>query len=148
MTLNLLITEFASVKLFIRFWLLDILNTVAHQPQIIHSLPLADSQWIITPKDDLATLELQTKCSQIRDKLVTKSILSITRTNKNSALVYICAIAFKLSQSWGTSAIDIANQIAEHFSHLSSQDLAVDPQKYFTLKVIPPGWLHLQLTDL
>jgi len=146
--LNSLITEFPSVKLFILSWLLDTLNTVAHQPQIIHSLPLADSQRIITPKGDLPTLELQTKCSQIRDKLVTKSILSITKANKNSPVLYICAIAFKLSQSWNTSALDIANEIADRFSHLSSQTLSDDPKKYFTLQVIPPGWLHLQLTDL
>ncbi|WP_218616835.1 DALR anticodon-binding domain-containing protein [[Phormidium ambiguum] IAM M-71] len=146
--MNLLITEFPSVKVFIQFWLLDTLITVAHQPQIIPSLPLADSKCIITPKSDLYTLKLSTKCSQFSEKLVTKSILSITRANKNSAVLYICAIAFKLSPSWGKSAIDIANQIAEHFAHLSNQDLAVDPKKYFTLKVIPPGWLHLQPTDL
>jgi len=139
---------FPAAKRFLLFWLQRILNTVAHQQNLIPSLLLSDEQNIITQKDDLDTSKSKAKYNQATEELVTKSNLSLTRVQEDTVVLYSCAIAFKVSQSWGTSPIDIATQIGDHFSYLSNQELSDDPKKYFTLKVIPPGWLHLQLTDL
>ncbi|MFB2898478.1 DALR anticodon-binding domain-containing protein [Aerosakkonemataceae cyanobacterium BLCC-F50] len=148
MNQSLLTTKFPAAKRFLLFWLKRTINTVPHQPNLIPPLLLAEEQNNISQKDDLDTSILEKKCSQIREQLVTKGNLSLTRVQKDTVVVYICAIAFKESQSWGTSPIDVATQIADQFSYLSSQELSDDPKKYFTLKVVPPGWLHLQLTDL
>jgi hypothetical protein len=148
MNQSLLTTKFPGAKRFLLFWLERTINTVPHQQNLIPGLLLAEEQNYISQKDDLDTSILEKKCSQIREQLVTKGNLSLTRVQKDTVVVYICAIAFKESQSWGTSPIDVATQIADQFSYLSSQELSDDPKKYFTLKVVPPGWLHLQLTDL
>ncbi|XWK88548.1 MAG: DALR anticodon-binding domain-containing protein [Phormidium sp.] len=148
MNQSLLTTKFPTAKRLLLFWLKRTINTVPHQQNLIHPLLLAEGQNDISQKDDLDTSILEKKCSQITEQLVTKGNLSLTRVQKDTVVVYICAIAFKESQSWGTSPIDVATQIADQFSYLSSQELSDDPKKYFTLKVVPPGWLHLQLTDL
>ena len=145
---TMLTTKFPAAKEFLFFWLQRTINTVAYQQSLLHILPLACDRTIISQKGDLYISKRETKCSQIREQLVTKGNLLLTKVNEETGLLYISAIALKLSKSWGTSAIDIATQIAEHFSYLSNQELSNDPKKYFTLKVVPPGWLHLQLTDL
>ncbi|MGA9382973.1 MAG: DALR anticodon-binding domain-containing protein [Phormidium sp.] len=148
MNQSLTTTMFPAAKQFLLFWLQRTINTVAHQHTLIHLLPLSDDRVLTTQKDDLYTSNSETKCSQIREQLVTKGNLSLTKVKENTGVLYVSAIGLKLSQDWGTSAIDIATQIEEYFSFLSNQELSAHPKKYFTLKAVPPGWLHLQLTDL
>ncbi|MBE9229788.1 hypothetical protein IQ264_30760, partial [Phormidium sp. LEGE 05292] len=148
MNQSLLTTMFPSVKGFLLLWLQRTISTVAQQQNLIPLLPFAEEQNNIRQKDDLYTSKLPKKCNQIPEKLVTNGNLSVNKVKEDTLVLYICAIALQVSQSWGTSPIDIATQIADRFSYLSSQELSDDPKKYFTLKVVPPGWLHLQLTDL
>ncbi|MFB2839623.1 DALR anticodon-binding domain-containing protein [Floridanema evergladense] len=148
MNQSLLTTRFPTVKRFLLFWLQRTINTVAHQQSLIPILLWNEVQNHNNQKNDIYTSKSEKKCSQITEKIVTKGNLSLTRVQKDTLVVYNCPIAFQVSQTWRTSPIDIATQIADCFSYLSSQELSDDPKQYCTLKVIPPGWLHLQLTDL
>ncbi|MFB2936861.1 DALR anticodon-binding domain-containing protein [Aerosakkonemataceae cyanobacterium BLCC-F154] len=148
MNLSLPATKFPAARTFLLFWLQRTITRVAYQQNLILPIPLAYEPSFITRKSDLHTSRLTKKCSQTRENLVTKGSLLLTKVKENTRTLYICPIAFQLSQSWETSPIDIATQIADRFSYLSSQELSANPKKYFALKVVPPGWLHLQLTDL
>ena len=65
-------------------------------------------------------------------------------------VVYVSAIALKLANAWKTPAIDIATVIAANLfcadeSNDSSTNAALEN---FTVKVVPPGWIYLQFSDL
>lgn len=65
-------------------------------------------------------------------------------------VVYVSAIALKLANAWKKPVIDIATVIAANLfcadeSNDSSTNAAL---QNFTLKVVPPGWIYLQLSDL
>ena len=65
-------------------------------------------------------------------------------------VVYVSAIALKLANAWKTAVLDIATLIAAHLlpadeSNHSSTNAAL---QNFTVKVVPPGWIYLQLSDV
>jgi DALR anticodon binding domain len=64
-------------------------------------------------------------------------------------VVYVSAIAHKLATVWKTPVIEIATLIAADLccsdeSNHSSTNAAL---QNFTVKVVPPGWIYLQLSD-
>jgi hypothetical protein len=65
-------------------------------------------------------------------------------------VVYVSAIALKLANAWKTPVIDIATLIAANlFCSDESNDSATNAAlQNFTVKVVPPGWIYLQLSDL
>lgn len=64
----------------------------------------------------------------------------LKRTQQQGRVLYVSAIAFWLSQFLKSSALDIASALAELVRHQTDgQD--------FTVQVIPPGWLYLELTQ-
>ncbi|GET39142.1 DALR anticodon-binding domain-containing protein [Microseira wollei] len=65
-------------------------------------------------------------------------------------VVYVSAIAPKLANPWKTAVTDIATLIAANlFCSDESNDSATNAAlQNFTVKVVPPGWIYLQLSDL
>lgn len=65
-------------------------------------------------------------------------------------VVYVSAIALKLAHAWNAPVIDIATQIAANlFCSEQSNDSATNRAlQNFTVEVVTPGWIHLQLSDL
>jgi arginyl-tRNA synthetase len=67
---------------------------------------------------------------------------------------YVSAIAFKLAKPWGKPAIEVAHQITADLIQ-SIEDVAdtIDPLpidrlwQNFTIQAMPPGWIHLSLSN-
>lgn len=76
-----------------------------------------------------------------------KSHLSLHRVKDNLRVLYSSAIALELSQAKNTPAQEIATAIATLIRQTSSSlDLANELN--FIVQVVPPGLIHLELTEL
>lgn len=64
-------------------------------------------------------------------------------------VVYVSAIALKLANAWKNPAIDIATLIAAHlFCDESNHCSTNAASENFTVNVVAPGWIYLQLSDV
>lgn len=57
----------------------------------------------------------------------------------DSRTLYISGVALRLSKSQNSNALDIARGIAAELSRISSH--------VFTVQIVSPGWIHLELSD-
>jgi DALR anticodon binding domain len=64
-------------------------------------------------------------------------------------LIYVSAIAHKVANSWQKPVIDVATEIGSHLfdPDRASQRSADAALQDFTIKIVPPGWIYLQLSD-
>lgn len=72
--------------------------------------------------------------------------ISLHRVKDNSRVLYSCAIALQLSRAYTIPALGIANAIATLIRQgraSAGASLSYD----FTVFVVPPGWIHLELTE-
>ena len=68
------------------------------------------------------------------------------RAKDNSRVLYSCAIALQLSRADIIPALDIANAIATLIRQaITNTDDSVNCD--FAVSVVPPGWIHLELTE-
>jgi arginyl-tRNA synthetase len=75
-----------------------------------------------------------------------KRHISLHRAKDNRRVLYVCAIALQLSGAKNIPALEIANAIATLIRQVeSSPGSAVSCD--FTVQVVPPGWIHLELTE-
>ncbi len=85
-----------------------------------------------------AALNLYISDSAIQTSL--KSQIPLHQAKDQQQVLYICAIAFQLSPVLNLPAMEIASTLAQLVrSHTTEQD--------FTIRVVPPGWMHLELTE-
>lgn len=83
-----------------------------------------------------AALELYIRDSSLLTEL--KTPIPLKRTNSKQRVLYVSAIALQLNQVLKLPPIDIAYALA--------QCRQTDGQ-YFTLQVVPPGWIYLEITQ-
>ena len=57
----------------------------------------------------------------------------------NQKILYISGMAMSISKSQNSPAMEIAQAIVEHLSRNSAS--------LFNVKVVPPGWIHIELVD-
>ena len=72
--------------------------------------------------------------------------ISLHRAKDNPRVLYVCAIALQLSGVKNIPPLEIANAIATLVRQLESRTEA-HPTCNFTVQVVPPGWIHLELTE-
>lgn len=62
-------------------------------------------------------------------------------------VLYVCAIALELSQALNLSALEIANTLAQLVCR-QFESTGTTHKPDFIIQVVPPGWLHFELTEL
>jgi len=157
--LNSVGTQFPVVRLFLMFWLQAAVDSLGQKLKIIPPLssPSFPTEAVhIELSPDLLIPERDKVYFLGGGKVIQEDNLRLIQVGDERQLIYVCAIGFKLAQSWGMPAIDIASQIVAQFSELIAVsenkffagERIYDPRKYLSLLAVPPGWIHLQLTDL
>lgn len=93
-------------------------------------------------------------CSSLETIGTSIQPVPLKKAKSLSCVFYISAIAFRLEQTWQMPALEIAHQVATDLSGtITANQNKVNSSwmdtlwHEFTAKVIPPGWLHLQLSD-
>ena len=80
--------------------------------------------------------------SSDRSPIMTSEMIPLYRSKDRSKdakrILYISGIALKLEKIWRQSPIEIATGVAP----------LIPTSPDFTVAVVPPGWIHLQLTDI
>ena len=66
--------------------------------------------------------------------------ISLYRGKHNKKILYISGVALQFSKSHNLMSMEIAMDVVSHLS-TNSEDV-------FSVQVVPPGWIHLELTDL
>lgn len=76
--------------------------------------------------------------------------IPLRAVNGGTEVIYVSAIALKLANAWKTAVLDIATLIAAHLlpAHKSNHSSKNAAFQNFTVKVVPPGWIYLQLSDI
>ncbi|MBD1939856.1 DALR anticodon-binding domain-containing protein [Microcoleus sp. FACHB-68] len=70
--------------------------------------------------------------------------ITLLRAKDTTRIVYLCPMGLKLAKIWQMSAMDIATKIAADLSQIAAGDAG---RLDFTVQAVPPGWIHLQLTN-
>ncbi|MBD2039413.1 DALR anticodon-binding domain-containing protein [Microcoleus sp. FACHB-672] len=70
--------------------------------------------------------------------------ITLLRAKDTNRILYLCPIALKLAKIWQMSAMDIATKITAYLLHIAPINAgSLD----FTVQAVPPGWIHLHLTN-
>lgn len=85
-----------------------------------------------------AALDLYISDCSLQTQL--KSQISLHLAQEQQRVLYVCAIAFQLTQAIGLPAMEIARAIAQLVC-CQTEELN------FTVQVVPPGWIHLEITE-
>lgn len=72
--------------------------------------------------------------------------ISLHRAKDNRRVLYVWAIALQLSEAKNMPALEIATAIATLIRGVGSNPGAAVSCD-FTVQVVPPGWIHLELTE-
>jgi arginyl-tRNA synthetase len=84
----------------------------------------------------LSSLSIYTEQSQIA--CILNKNIPLSKGRDDSRVIYISGIALQLSKSHNREAMEIAGGITSHF-------LVADGD-VFSVQVVPPGWIYLELT--
>jgi arginyl-tRNA synthetase len=70
--------------------------------------------------------------------------ITLLRANDTNRILYLCPMGLKLAKIWQMSAMDIATKITAHLLQIAPVNAG---RLDFTAQAVPPGWIHLQLTN-
>ncbi|MFQ4145647.1 DALR anticodon-binding domain-containing protein [Chlorogloeopsis sp. ULAP02] len=86
----------------------------------------------------MTSLSIYTKAHRI--ECIVDKIIPLSKGRDSERVLYITGIALRLSKYENLPAMEIANAIASH--------LLIESSDVFRVRIIPPGWIHLELVHL
>jgi len=122
-------------------------SPVAESPAIKHLLLLWLQEAIDSIGQSLGIPALHVPSDGVVENGVKAGDLALYQVKDETKILYVSSIAFKLSKLWGIPITDIATAIARELSD-SNVALNTDSEPYFMVRVVSPGLIHLQLSDL
>lgn len=72
--------------------------------------------------------------------------LALYQVKDATQILYVSPVALQVSKLWRIPSADLANTIAQEL-YYSLRSHRSESEQNFSIKVVPPGWIHLQLSD-
>jgi len=82
-----------------------------------------------------------------------KNYIPLYRAKDCRRILYVSAIAFRLSKVKNIPALEVASVLAQLIADIATRCCKFEPrlgaadEQDFTVQVVPPGWIHFELTE-